>query len=63
MRTYRKLQANVYGKDQTNSWKGQERELANRSFRTQGIEAEINFFEFCGGKAKEKKSLDSTISI
>jgi hypothetical protein len=33
MRIDRKLQANGHGKDQTNSRKGQERELANQSSR------------------------------
>jgi hypothetical protein len=42
MRTYRKLQANVYGRDQTNSRKIQER-VSKSKVRIQEIEAEMNF--------------------
>jgi hypothetical protein len=41
MRAYRKLQANIYEKYQTNSRKMQER-ISKSRFRAQGIEAETN---------------------
>jgi hypothetical protein len=57
MRIDRKLQANIYGRDQTNSRKGQERERAGKSkFRTQGIEAEMNF-RFLRKQDKRKETL------